>query len=235
MCGDSTDKADVDRLMDGNKADMVFTDPPYGIDYQSNMRKQKFNTIENDDRFITKWIKFLPEISNGWVFIWTTWKVLKEWITISESIGECTNMVIWDKGGGGIGDLKKTFSTDYEIAIVFNRGAEITGKRLGSVWEINKDNPTKYKHPTQKPVDLCAMALTNCTTDYSVILDLFLGSGSTLIACEKTNRQCYGMEIDPHYCSVIIQRYKDFCGKDVVKAKKAAATVRANNGFVKLS
>jgi len=208
LCGDSTDSDQVAKLMNGQKADMVFTDSPYGVSYQSNMRTktEKFDVLENDNVFITEWINNLPLFSNGFVFVWTSWKVLKQWIEFCEPIGELSNIIVWDKGGGGIGDLKKTFSTDFEIALVYNRGAEIKGKRLGSVWSIGKDGSTKYLHPTQKPVELPAMAIENITLKNQLILDLFLGSGSTMVAANQLKRKCYGMELDPKYCQVIVNR-----------------------------
>jgi hypothetical protein len=106
LCGDSMSIDAVERLMDGKKADMVFTDPPYGVSYQSNQRtkSKKFDVIENDDTLLTEWIGILPVVSSGWVFIWTTWKVLPQWWAITEPLGRMTNMVVWDKGGGGIGE-----------------------------------------------------------------------------------------------------------------------------------
>jgi len=208
LCGDSTDSNAVAKLMDGQKADMVFTDPPYGVSYQSNMRtkSEKFDVLENDNIFITEWINNLPLFSKGFVFVWTSWKVLKQWIEFCEPIGELSNLIVWDKGGGGIGDLKKTFSTDFEIALVYHRGAEIKGKRLGSVWSVGKDGSTKYLHPTQKPIELPAMAIENITNQNELVLDLFLGSGSTMVAAHQLNRKCYGMELDPKYCQVIVDR-----------------------------
>jgi DNA modification methylase len=210
LCGDSTDSDAVARLMDGQKADMVFTDPPYGVSYQSNMRTktEKFDVLENDNVFTTEWINNLPLFSKGFVFVWTSWKVLKQWIEFCEPIGELSNIIVWDKGGGGIGDLKKTFSTDFEVALVYHRGAEIKGKRLGSVWSIGKDVSTKYLHPTQKPIELAAMAIENITNQNELVLDLFLGSGSTMVASHQLKRKCYGMELDPKYCQVIIDRMK---------------------------
>jgi DNA modification methylase len=208
LCGDSTDADQVAKLMNGEKADMVFTDPPYGVSYQSNMRTktEKFDVLENDNVFITEWINNLPLFSKGFVFVWTSWKVLKQWIEFCEPIGELSNIIVWDKGGGGIGDLKKTFLTDFEIALVYHRGAEIKGKRLGSVWSIGKDGSTKYLHPTQKPIELSAMAIENITDLNELVLDLFLGSGSTMVAAHQLNRKCYGMELDPKYCQVIVDR-----------------------------
>ena len=150
--------------------------------------------------------------STGWVFIWTTWKVIDKWIDNTSAFGYPNNVVIWSKGGGGIGDLKKTFSTDYEMALVWNRGNQLCGKRIGSVWKVDKDKAIDYKHPTQKPVALAVEAFDKTTKHGQSILDLFLGSGSTLIAAEKTNRKCYGMELDPKYCDVIIQRWEEFTG-----------------------
>jgi DNA modification methylase len=126
-------------------------------------------------------------------------------------------MIIWNKGGGGIGDLKHTFSTDYEIILCSNNDKEITGKRIGSVWDIPKDNANDYIHATQKPIKLSATAIENTTNKNDNILDLFGGSGSTLMACEQLNRNCYMMELDPKYVDVIIQRWEQFTGKEAVK------------------
>ena len=218
MCGDSTGEEDVAKLMNGVKADMVFTDPPYGYEYQSNMRTktEKFDVIENDD----KKLDFMPivkKFNNGFVFVCTAWKVLKEWLEIFTEYYNLSNMIIWNKGGGGIGDLKHTFSTDYEIILCSNNDKEITGKRIGSVWNISKDNANDYVHATQKPVEVSATAIQNTTNENDNVLDLFGGSGSTLIACEQLNRKCYMMELDPHYIDVIIQRWENFTGKKAIK------------------
>lgn len=214
MCGDSTSIDAADRLMAGGRAGMVNTDPPYGVSYQSNMRTKsaKFDVIQNDD-VILDVAPVIEAFSTGWVFIWTTWKVIDKWLENTKALGFPTNMVIWSKGGGGIGDLKKTFSTDYEMALVFNRGAELCGKRIGSVWKVGKDGATEYAHPTQKPVALAEEAIDKTTRAGAVVLDLFGGSGSTLIACEKIGRDARLMELDPKYCDVIVKRWQDFTGK----------------------
>ena len=214
MCGDSTSIDAVDKLMEGQKADMVFTDPPYGVEYQSNMRTKsaKFDVLANDDQFLDI-APILELFSKGWMFIWTSWKVQIKWIDKLNSFGYPSNIVIWHKPGGGIGDLKKTFSSDYEVALVWHRGAELEGKRIGSVWKINKDSSMKYVHPTQKPVALAEEALDKTTKSKAIVLDLFGGSGSTLIACEKTNRHARLMELDPKYCDVIVKRWEDFTNK----------------------
>ena len=217
MCGDSTSIDAVDELMDGQKADMVFTDPPYGVEYQSNRRTKtaKFDVLANDDKFLNI-APILEVFSKGWMFVWTSWKVQNTWIDQFESFGYPNNIVIWHKPGGGIGDLKKTFISDYEVALVWNRGVELQGKRIGSVWKINKDSSMKYVHPTQKPVALAEEALDKTTQSKAIVLDLFGGSGSTLIACEKQNRYARLMELDPKYCDVIVKRWEDFTGKKAV-------------------
>jgi DNA modification methylase len=214
MCGDSTSVDAVDKLMDGGKADMVFTDPPYGVEYQSNRRTKsaKFDVLTNDDKFLDI-APIIEMFSTGWVFVWTSWKVQTTWIDMFAGFGYPTNVVIWHKPGGGIGDLKKTFISDYEVALVWHRGAELVGKRIGSVWTINKDGANTYVHPTQKPVALAEEAIDKTAKSGALILDLFGGSGSTLIACEKTNRQARLMELDPKYCDVIVKRWQDFTGK----------------------
>lgn len=219
LCGDSTKIEDVERLMDGKKADMVFTDPPYGVSYQSNMRtkSEKFDVLDNDEHIIVDWIPLAAAYSTGFMFIWTTWKVVEEWTEATKQLQPLSNMIVWYKKGGGIGDLKHTFATDYEIAMVFNRGAELTGKRIGSVWTISKDFAGSYEHPTQKPVELAVEAMDKTTHRENIVMDLFLGSGSTLIAAEKTGRYCYGMELDPKYVDVIVQRYVDYTGNATIK------------------
>jgi DNA modification methylase len=215
LCGDSTKAEDVERLMDGKRAGMVHTDPPYGMSYQSNMRTKtaKFAVLENDDKILTEWIPQAISNSDGWVFIWTTWKVLEQWFPVVKPFGKLSNMVVWSKGGGGIGDLKKTFSTDHEIAFVFNRGAELCGKRIGSVWSFGKDAAGDYSHPTQKPVALAAEAIDKTTRAGCLVYDPFLGSGTTLIAAEQLGRTCYGMEISPAYCDVIVKRWETLTGQ----------------------
>lgn len=213
LCGDSTCTTDVEKLMQGEKADMCFTDPPYGYEYQSNAgnKSKKFDVIENDDKILD----FFPNIQlvcNGFVFVCTTWKVLDKWLPLFKKYHELTNMIIWNKGGGGIGDLKHTFSTDYEVILCASNGKELTGKRIGSVWTIKKDSSSSYVHPTQKPVKLSEFAIRNTTERGDIVLDLFGGSGSTLIACEQMERKCRIMEYDPAYCDVIVDRWEKLTG-----------------------
>ena len=217
MCGDSTSIDAVNALLEGRKAQMVHTDPPYGVEYQSNKRTKsaKFAQLKNDKTFLDV-APVIDACSNGWVFVWTSWKVLTKWLDQFASFGYPSNQVIWHKPGGGIGDLKKTFASDYETALVWHRGAELTGKRIGSVWKITKDGANEYLHPTQKPVALAEEAIDKTTQAGWLILDLFGGSGSTLIAAHKTGRVAMLMELDPKYCDVIVTRWQAFAGKQAI-------------------
>jgi DNA modification methylase len=214
MCGDATDLLNLATLMNDEKAALVLTDPPYGVSYQSNMRlkSKKFDVLANDD-LVLDIAPSIKSYSSGWVFVWTSWKVLNLWIEKLASFGYPTNMIIWDKGGGGIGDLEKTFASDYEVALVWHNNQKLTGKRIGSVWSINKDGSSQYLHPTQKPVALSAMAIEHTTKKGDLVLDIFGGSGSTLIAAEQTKRICYMMELDTKYCDIIIERWEKLTGQ----------------------
>lgn len=218
MCGDSANLEDVKKLISGKKVNMVFTDPPYGYKYQSNMRTKsdKFNVITNDDK-ILNFMPIVEKFCSGFIFICASWKNIKEWIELFESYFKLTNIIVWNKGGGGMGDLKHTFATDYELILCSSRNSEITGKRIGSVWTVSKDASINYVHPTQKPVKLSAIAIENTTKENEKVLDLFGGSGSTLIACEQLNRKAYLMELEPKWVQVIIERYLKFTGEEEIK------------------
>ena len=192
MCGDSINLEDIKKLTNERKINMVFTDPPYGYKYQSNKRikSDKFNIITNDDK-ILNFMPIIKKICNGFVFVCASWKNIKEWIGLFEEYFELTNIIVWNKGGGGMGDLKHTFATDYELILCSSGSSEITGKRIGSVWTVAKDASTNYVHPTQKPVKLSAISIENTTKENERVLDLFGGSGSTLIACEQLKRKLH--------------------------------------------
>ena len=220
MCGDSTDANDVERLMRGERADLVFTDPPYGMKYTRHIPKeeQRFDMLENDDT-ILDFFPCVEQFSDGFVFVCTTFKVLDQWIPLFRKYLNLSNMIIWYKGGGGLGDLKTTFAVDYEVILVSSRKHEIFGKRIGSVWECGRDNGSDYDHPTQKPVALSGTAITSTTHEGDIVLDLFGGSGSTLIASEQLGRKCYMMELDEHYCDVILARWEKLTGKTAERAE----------------
>ena len=220
LCGDSTDSDQVAKLMNGQKADMVFTDPPYGVNYQSNWRnnksENKFDILENDNKFLD----FKPNLilytkeSSAW-FIWTSHQVYPIWREMYEDY--YLNTIIWDKGKMGMGDLS-SYGNNYEMALFCSQGKpKLKGERKKAIWEINVEAGSEYMHPTQKPISLSAYAIPDFINENDLMLDLFLGSGSTMVASHQLKRKCYGMELDPKYCQVIIDRMKKLDPTLVIK------------------
>ena len=212
MCGDSTSVDAVGSLMESRLAGLVFTDPPYGVNFQSNMSK-RFDVLANDDKILDVapviW-QFMQE--NTAAFIWTSHHVYPEWRAQFSEFYKQT--IIWHKGGGGMGDLTGQYALDYEIALFCAKGSpKFRGQRGMAVWQVGKDAASSYVHPTQKPTALAERAIQDFSDKGSLVMDLFGGSGSTLIACEKTGRQARLMELDPHYCDVIVRRWQDFTGE----------------------
>jgi DNA modification methylase len=220
LCGDSTCSDTVAKLMNGEKADMVFTDPPYGVSYQSNWRNKKSNTkfdvLENDDNFLDIkpiLILFTKQISS-W-YIWTSHQVYPIWRAMFDDV--YINTIIWNKGKMGMGDLA-SYGNNYEMALFCSNGKpKINGERKKAIWEINIDSGANYLHPTQKPILLASYAIPDFTKENDLILDLFLGSGSTMVASHQLKRKCYGMELDPKYCDVIVNRMRKLDPTLVIK------------------
>ena len=210
VCGDSTKPEDVEKLMQGAKADMVFTDPPYGQLKIMNARQE-----------VAAKVGTYKEYANHGDFDFKpVWEIIKDWECKKVIWGAnhfcgfmpiTSSWIVWDKRAG-----EHSFFSDCELAWT-NLG--ICTKILSITWQgmIREGESTPRVHPTQKPIDLTTKIVQNYAPDSKLILDLFGGSGSTLIAAEKTNRKCYMMEIDPVYCSVIIERWEKLTG---LKAKK---------------
>lgn len=215
MCGDSTSLDDVNRLMKSEKAGMVFSDPPYGVEFRSNMSK-RFDVLKNDDKILDIASIVWGAMSDDTAaFIWTSHHVYQAWRAQFESFYKQT--IVWHKGGGGMGDLDGQYALDYELALFCTKGSpKFRNGRGMAVWNVSKDAATSYVHPTQKPVALAERAIGDFSDKRCVVLDLFGGSGSTLIACEKTNRVARIMELDPKYCDVIVKRWENFTGKKAI-------------------
>ena len=213
MCGDSTNDEHVKALMDGEKADMVFTDPPYGIEFQSNSRDNKFDELKNDDKildFTDKLERFAG--SKAHRYICTGEQVYPVWRELFSS--NYKNTLIWDKGSGGMGDLENDYAPQYEMIIYCNpSNTSLNGSRDSNVWSVKRDDVNSYSHPTQKPVELPAKAIKNSSNQGDIVLDLFTGSGSTLLAAEQTGRKAFCMELDSKYCQVIVNRWESLTGK----------------------
>lgn len=211
MCGDSTKKEDVEKLMDGKKADMVFTDPPYGVDYQD--LKKKFNKILNDkEEDIPKNLKAIIRWKNIPYYICCNWQSYPLFFLILKDLIDIKAVIVWDKKRG-VQNLDKYYKRHEFIIYSGAFGGEKTID--GDVWELNRE--LSDLHPTMKPIELCSKAINNSSKIGMIIVDLFGGSGSTLMACEQLNRICYMNEIDPIYCDVIIKRWEDYTGKKAVK------------------
>jgi len=226
MCGDSTKESDVEKLMNGEKADMVFTDPPYGVNYtgglkdgENGLEQNNRQGIKNDDvDLYYKAVSIANKFSNGVVFMFYADTVpFGLYRGIEDVNGEIVALIIWKKRGG-YGALGASYKQNHEPCLIWKpKGAKtnfIGSTTENRVWEIDKEGVNKL-HPTQKPIELCVRAIKNHQAE--IVLDLFLGSGSTLISCEKTNRICYGMELDTKYCDVIIERWEQFTGQKANK------------------
>lgn len=206
ICGDSTDRATIERLMDGAKADMVFTDPPYNIGYQGVSDKR---TIQNDKMTDEDFVDFLEKalMPCETMYVCCSWQYSHLFRQALENIGQKIKaMIVWDKVNPAQ-HLDKYFK---QHEIIWYCGAFGGEKTLrGDVWQCKRQKNTV--HPTMKPLELIGMALQD-QPKKKIVYDGFGGSGSTLIACEQLNRVCYMAELDPKYCDVILKRYINLKG-----------------------
>ena len=226
MCGDSTKKEDVEKLMDGQKADMVFTDPPYGMDLDTDFSGMvgfagkvgnKFEKVIGDEHDYDPAHIFDLFGYCGEIILWGA-------DYYSERIPRRNDgsWFVWDKQSTeteGVVDPNdsygKMFGSNFELAWSKTRHKRSLVRVLWKgMFGMQNDDTKKRVHPTQKPAGLATWFLNKFSKENNIIIDLFLGSGSTLIACEQTNRACYGMELDPRYVDVIRKRYAKFIGKE---------------------
>jgi len=286
MCGDSTERKDVGRLMDGARADMVFTDPPYGVAYTGGDGKDwdmiKGDDLQGDDlqKFLVAAFRNLVNYTEDYApfYIWHGTSTRKEfefamtaagliekqyliWVKnnfnmghqdyhnayepcfyakktgqVTQFYGDRTNTTAWraalrtgtgtettvkgglvitDGSGGQLYITEKPPKSKKLRTVRLDENATVTlcnEQGNGTVWEIARDKDT-YEHPTQKPTELATRALENSSKPGNIVLDLFGGSGTTLIASEQTQRRAYLMELDEQYCDVIVRRWEKFTGK----------------------
>lgn len=232
VCGDATKIEDVEKLMDGQKADLCYTDPPYGVSYEKKTReianqRKDILPVKNDElgKDALKEIVF-PAFQN----IAT---VLKEGgcYYISSPQGgelglmmmmmmnagiEAKHMIVWAKDAPVFSMGRLDYDYQHEPILYGWRGSHQhygNGRYKSSLWNIPRPKDSKL-HPTMKPIELIVNIINNSSKQDDIVLDLFGGSGSTLIACEQTNRTCYMMELDPKYCDVIRKRYDNFVKTD---------------------
>ena len=213
MCGDSTSIDAVEKLMAGKAVDMIFTDPPYNVAF--NGRSGKHDVIKNDDLEASAFTDFIGEVCSvieaqraKAVYVWCNWKFYGE-LQGRLPYKAC---IVWAKNVFGLG---RGYRHQHEFCL-FDGSVDDAIKNESDLWEVKKD--TSYVHPTQKPVALSVRAFGN-HIKLTTVLDLFGGSGSTLIGAEQTGRSANVMELDPKYCDVIIKRWQDFTGEQATHAE----------------
>ena len=223
MCGDSTSIDAVEQLMDGGKANMLHTDPPYGVDYEG---------VPNDHLKDAALVQFLHDAltcafvvlhpgSN--VYVWHADITALEFITAFRSAGfkqARPPTIQWIKPSLTMsqGDYH---SQNEPCLYGWKEGSgrvRVKDRKQTTLWHCDRSSEAKV-HPTMKPVELCQRAIENSSVANCVVLDLFGGSGSTLIACEKIGREARLMEFDPKYCDVIVKRWQEYTGKIAIHAE----------------
>jgi DNA modification methylase len=214
MCGDATKKEDVERLMDGKKADMVFTDPPYGVNYEG---------INNDEEsgleelLLKSFKNYSENMKKGSpIYVFHADRTAHIFHNVFRKFFHFSSMLVWVKPALVLSQTD--YQSRHEPCLY---GWEKNGthnwyadRKQTTVLEIGKERVDG--HTTPKPLEFIGVALRNSSRKGDIVLDLFGGSGSTLIACEQLNRTCYMMELDPKYCDVIIKRWEDFTGQKAI-------------------
>lgn len=255
ICGDSTEKEVWDKVVQSRKADCVFTDPPYNVNYSGRGKKTSEGIMNDDmdaeafDAFLEKAIGCIADIAKmgaGWYVFHSTSTQAQFEKALKKYGLAIRNQLIWNKptASMGWGDYRwkhepffyaskegtetvfygdRTHSTiidfhENEQKLLnwakLQKKLETEGKY--TIWTMKRDRVNEYQHPTQKPVELITYALMNSSKAEDLVVDPFLGSGSTLIACEKTGRVCAGIELDPKFVDVIVQRWVDYTGNEQV-------------------
>lgn len=223
LCGDSTKNEDVLKLMNGNKADMIFTDPPYNV----NIENADGLKIQNDDMADSDFYDFLLKAFNNMFSSIKDGGVIycfhadTEGLNFRQAFKEAgfklSECLVWVKNSLVLS--RQDYHWRHEPCLYgWKEGAShyfIDDRTQDTVWEYDKPKVNDL-HPTMKPLELVGRAIKNSSKQKNIVLDLFGGSGSTLIACEQLNRACYTMELDPKYCDVIVERWENLTGKKAV-------------------
>ena len=232
MCGDSTSIDAVEKLLQSQKADLLFTDPPYGVSYEGGHNKKKRQGIIADtlqgedltDLFYESLSTAITWLKDGAaLYVWyASGKSIETYASLAKLPLKLRAVIQWYKIKSGLGAFMSQYIPNCEPCMYLHKEGcspswyGPTNEK--TVWELKKESTNNF-HPTQKPVELPERAITNSTKQGDSVLDLFGGSGSTLIACEKIGRLARVMELDPKYCDVIVKRWEDFTGKKAVLAE----------------
>lgn len=240
ICGNSLQKDTLSQLMEGKKADMVFTDLPYNVKINGHVcgagnvqhKEFKFASGEMTSEEFTQFLKTSFELlcafskDGSLHYICMDWRHIKEIMTAAEVYDQFKNLCVWRKDNAGMGSF---YRSQHELIFMFKHGKEphinnvelgIHGRYRTNVWNYAGVNTPRAEnaekramHPTVKPVELIKDAILDASNRGGVVLDTFLGSGSTLIAAEKSGRICYGVELEPKYVDTAIRRYESLGGK----------------------
>ena len=226
LCGDATELRAVERVLAGGTANMVYTDPPYNVDYKQPSRRagRTGRKIANDnlglafEEFLSEACRNLLEVTQGAIYISMSSSEIDTLKRVfAEAGGHWSTFVIWAKNTFTLG--RSDYQRQYEPMLYgWRQGSQrywCGARDQGDVWFVNKAVANDL-HPTQKPVELIERAITNSSTKHNTVLDSFGGSGSTLIACEKTGRLARLIEIDPRYVDVAVMRWQEFTGRAAV-------------------
>lgn len=226
ICGDCTDALEVQRLLNGESPILMVTDPPYGVEYDPEWRKNagvsshtavNMGKVKNDERFdwSETWAIFDAQV----MYVWHAGRFSSE---VARSMQECDyeiiSQIIWAKPSLVIS--RGDYHWQHEPCWYAHKKKKThnwQGARdQSTLWKIERGGSEETGHGTQKPIDCMERPIRNNTEVGQLVVDPFLGSGTTLIAAEKTKRKCYGMEIDPKYCDIILKRWEEFTGKQAV-------------------
>ena len=230
LCGDSTKKEDVAKLTENKKAEMMFTDPPYGVNYEGghfhsgnvNIKRKREKLAKDETAQI--YYDFLPiaiQFVEGPCYIWFSDSKTRDiYNALFDNTCEIHALIIWHKTNATYAAMNAQYKQRHEPCLYFKpKGSTLRwcgASTEATIWNQDRDGINDL-HPTQKPVALASKAIRN--HESKSVLDLFCGSGSTLIAAEQLGRKCYGMEISPNYCDVIVKRWENLTGKKAVLAK----------------
>jgi len=225
LCGDATKPADVELLLTGSKASMAFTDPPYNVslgDHGGQQRGARKRRIANDsmdpiawETFVRAWGRNLLASVDGAIYVAMSSKEMPlVSLVLAEEGGHWSYTIIWHKDRFVLG--RADYQRAYEpIWFGWREGSShhwCGDRDQDDVWEIARPSDAPL-HPTMKPLSLMERAINNSSKPGDLVLDLFAGSGSTLIACERTGRRCSAVELDPRYADVILARWERFAGE----------------------
>lgn len=199
------------KNIDDNSIDLILTDPPYGMNYQSNMRKNKHIRILNDDNldWLPSWIYEIKRVckKDSHLYIFCSWHNIDIFKFEIEKYFKVKNILIWEKNAFGMGDLEGDYAPKYEMCIFINNGKKINGKRESNIIKASRTN--NELHPTQKPVNLLEFLIEKSTNINDIVLDTFAGSFSTAKACFNTNRRFIGSEINKIHFENAVKELKN--------------------------